>query len=564
MSKKLWILWDNWHILAAKLTKNSKKKESVKKCAGFFDRSRQNRCFCQSDGIPHMQEPIRWPPRRHAVLINEQVQDMSQKLKDKVLQTARKYQMFGNDSHIIIGLSGGPDSICLFDVLREIAANTQLKLYAVHINHCLRPGAADEDQAYVEKICESAGVPCRSFRVDCNEMASRLKMTSEEAGRKARYDSFSAAARHLADQGIPREKIAIALAHNANDNAETVLFRIIRGTGTDGLAGIPYKRTDKDGFAIVRPILDISREEIENYCRIRGLNPRIDHTNSENIYTRNKIRNLLIPYIRENFNENFTDCLNRLSRIASEDRDCLKMEAEEAFRNALCPDETGETRGSSDMQRSGSKRLALKLKPLQGLHKAVRIRVYTTALEQIGMEQNMSYNQAEGIEQIRISESPSASFSLSGSVKVCREYDKLVFLETGEDSMPDGMPSGWRLKQMTYEMFKDFRRKAERRGTVYGAFEGVSPDEIKIRTRLPGDRINIGTGAKKIKDLLIDEKVPKVYRDDILLLARGSDVLWVLPSEHFTSGQLVDKGRFSADFKVGGTKTDKVIVLEKL
>ncbi len=495
---------------------------------------------------------------------------MSQKLKEKIAQTIEKHRMFAEDAHIVIGLSGGPDSVCLFDVLKEIAKDTDIHLYAVHVNHCLRPVAADEDQAYVENLCQQSDVPCFTFKTDCGQMAASLKMTSEEAGRKARYDAFSSVAASLADRGVERDKITIALAHNANDNAETVLFRIIRGTGTDGLAGIPYKRPDGSGFMIVRPLLDISRREIEEYCREKELSPQIDHTNSENLYTRNKIRNLLIPYIEQNFNENFTDSLNRLSRIAAEDRDFLRKEAEKAFRMAL-PDKDNSGAGTSE-----EKSLALRLKPLQGLHRAVRKRVYTTALEQIGMGQNMSYNQAEAIENIRLSESPSASFSLSGNITVSREYDRLVFSAAKkEDPSPeDKMQSlagrqqegqeRWHMEQMTFGQFETYRREADGRGAVYGAFQGVDPQELQIRTRLPGDRISIGKGTKKIKDLFIDEKVPKAYRDRIFLLARGSDVLWILPSAHFTSQQLVRKGRFSADFKVDGKKTDRVIVLEKL
>ena len=122
----------------------------------------------------------------------------------------------------------------------------------------------------------------------------------------------------------------------------------------------------------------------------------------------------------------------------------------------------------------------------------------------------------------------------------------------------------WHMEQMTFGQFETYRREADGRGAVYGAFQGVDPQELQIRTRLPGDRISIGKGTKKIKDLFIDEKVPKAYRDRIFLLARGSDVLWILPSAYFTSQQLVRKGRFSADFKVDGKKTDQVIVLEKL
>ena len=474
--------------------------------------------------------------------------DTIQKTRKKVLQTAAKHNMLQNVSHIVIGLSGGPDSVCLFDILRHVAEEKDIKLHAVHVNHGLRPGAADEDMIYVQNICNEADVPCEVFYADCRAMAAELKMTSEEAGRKVRYDAFSEVCRKIVSSGVPKDKIAIALAHNANDNAETVLFRIIRGTGTDGMAGIPYTREDREGFRIIRPLLDTERKEIEDYCAHRELRPRIDHTNSENIYTRNKIRNMLIPFIQENFNGNITEGLNRLSRIASCDRDFLRSEAENAFKTLR--------RGDSISGDENSE--VLLIEPLRNLHRAVRMRVYAVALEKLGMEQNLTYNQAEGIEDILFGENPSASFSLSGGIIATREYDRIRFGRRRAENRRQGE---WKLTEMTRDELKEYRKTADA-GKIFGVFPGVKAEETEIRTRRPGDIIRTGNGTKKIREFLIDEKVPKAFRDSIFMLTKGNEVLWVLPSEHFPNPALREKGRFAQDAarKAG----DTVIVLEKL
>jgi tRNA(Ile)-lysidine synthase len=217
------------------------------------------------------------------------------KARDTILKTIKEHSLFSPGDHIVMGLSGGPDSLCLFDVLFEEKDELGIELTAVHINHKFRPGAAEEDQRFVEEFCESRGVTCNSFEVDCEKLAAELDMTSEEAGRKARYDSFNLVARAVEVMGAPHDRIKIVVAHNRNDQAETVLFRIIRGTGTDGLSGMEYSYMGGGGYEIIRPLLDTQRSDILKYCNARKLEPRMDHTNEQAIYGRNKIRLKVIP-----------------------------------------------------------------------------------------------------------------------------------------------------------------------------------------------------------------------------------------------------------------------------
>ena len=483
-------------------------------------------------------------------------------MKKKTLQTIRKHNLIEEGMHIVLGLSGGPDSVCLFDILRDMACDLDLKLYAVHVNHKFRPVAAEEDQLYVEELCKKYDIPCYSFVTDCNILAKEEGLTSEEAGRKARYDAFGKVAEELVKSGVAKEKIAIALAHNANDQCETILFRIMRGTGTDGLAGIPYTRFDENEFKIIRPILDLKREEIEKYCEDRNLQPRIDHTNDENLYARNKIRNLLIPYLADNYNENIIDTINRLGKIAAEDKSYMSMKAQEAYEAALFSEQKGNFNG----------KIELEVKVLQNLHNAIRFRVYTTALANIGMEQNITYAQGELIDKVLMSKSPSAMCDLTDGFVVLREYDRIVFRQNSTNVDTESVDveakdcskspeDSYNFLCMTHGEFEEYKKTAK---VTYGAFQGITQKELSIRTRKPGDVINTGNGTKKIQDFFVDQKVPKHCRDDIKLLAKGSKVLWVLPSENFSSENMRQKGRFSADFRVQKDTEDMVIVLEIL
>ena len=197
----------------------------------------------------------------------------AEKTFQNVKKLIQKEYLLQKGMHVIVGLSGGPDSVCLFDMLCRLAEELALQLYPVHVNHQFRPGAAERDQAFCETLCTTRGWSCRSFVYDCAQIAEAEGMTAEEAGRKVRYEAFGMTAADLLCRGIAAQEIAIAVAQNANDQAETILFRILRGTGTDGLAGIAKKRYEtvrwetaaksaEAQIAVIRPLLETQRAEI--------------------------------------------------------------------------------------------------------------------------------------------------------------------------------------------------------------------------------------------------------------------------------------------------------------
>ena len=277
-------------------------------------------------------------------------------LIDTVRKTIEEHALLRQGDHVVLGLSGGPDSLCLFHVLKRLAPEYDLTIHPVHVNHRLRPEAAEQDQAWVEAFCAGEGMPCRSFVVDCNALAAERGMTGEEAGRTARYDAFCRVAEEVAGgsdgaagsegEAGPRASVRIAVGQNANDQAETILHRLLRGTGTDGLAGMAYSRLER-GFPVIRPLLDVTREEIEEYCRQQGLEPLIDHTNLEPVYTRNRIRLEILPTLAE-VNGNIVETLVRMGRIAAADSDFLWRAAEEAYGQVLIEAAPEGTEGPAD------------------------------------------------------------------------------------------------------------------------------------------------------------------------------------------------------------------------
>ena len=501
-------------------------------------------------------------------------------MKNKILKTITEHNLITDGMHIVLGLSGGPDSVCLFSVLCSLTEEMNLTIHPVHINHKFRPGAAEEDQAYVEELCLSKGVSCRSFVYDCPVIAKEQKLTPEEAGRNARYEAFFKVASELRSKGIPADNIAVAVAQNANDQCETILFRIMRGTGTDGLSGIAYKRMGDDGTAVIRPLLDVTRDEIEKYCAEHKLNPRIDHTNSQTVYTRNRIRLELIPYMAENFNSNIVETVNRLGRIAAEDRDYMYLQAQTIFDKIrqVEPGKQSEPgkQGSPGRQAGpDDQQISIFTAPLENLHPAIRFRIYNIALDNVGMEGNVTRAQIEAVDKVRISENPSASVELAGGFRVRRAYDMLVFDRKAGGVQADSL--GWKLTVMNRQEYCEFMEArqletARQSGIAkpglqtYGAFSGrvlETGAKPELRTRRDGDIISIKGGTKKLQDFFTDCKVPAIYRDEMLLLAVGNRVLWVMPSEHFPDERNRQKGRFSYEFRANPSLDETIIVLEK-
>jgi len=279
-------------------------------------------------------------------------------LEKLVLEYIKKNNLIEENDKVLVAVSGGPDSMCLLNILYSLRETLKIELYVAHINHLIREDAKS-DAEYVQKYCEDRNIKFFLKECDVQEKSKQEKISVEEAGRNVRYDFFKEIAN---EYNINK----IATGHNKNDLAETLIMNILRGTGTQGLKGIMSKSGKGDGSLFqfsqnspfimdkvthkgaslidkkyyIRPLLDTSREEIEKYCVENKLEPRIDSTNFENEYTRNKIRNIVIPYIKEEFNPNIIETLVRLSQIATEEQEFIDLEVEKQYKNVVITEET--------------------------------------------------------------------------------------------------------------------------------------------------------------------------------------------------------------------------------
>ena len=243
-------------------------------------------------------------------------------MKNKVLETIQKYKLIENNDKIVLGVSGGPDSIAMLNILNDIKnddnINLNFSIVVAHINHLIRE-EAKQDEEYVKEFCKERNIEFYSKSIDVQKIANTNKIGTEEAGRNVRYEFFD-------EVLIKTNSNKIAIAHNKNDKIETIIMHILRGSGINGLKGIEPKREK-----YIRPLIECERNQIEEYCQKENLNPRIDKTNFENIYTRNKIRNVVIPYIKKEFNENIINTMDRFSNLITEEDEYIENQVKDIF-----------------------------------------------------------------------------------------------------------------------------------------------------------------------------------------------------------------------------------------
>ena len=330
----------------------------------------------------------------------------------KMKKTIREQELIERGDSVVVGFSGGPDSLCLLQALYIMKEELQIRtLAAVHVNHLYRGEAADRDEAFCREYCRERGILFRAVRADVEALAKEWKTGSEEAGRQVRYDEFARMATELGGAKI-------AVAHNREDQAETLLLRIVRGTGTAGLCGIDYKR--KDG--VIRPLLDCFRKEIEAFLSEEGLTPCIDHTNLEPVYNRNVVRLEVIPYINEKMGGDLTASLARLSEIAREDRDFIDGFVEEILK-------TAEVEATVTVPRE----------VLKNAHPAVMKRAIQKCFEAAGLPQDITFAHLDRAAEFLKSERTTGDVGFPhGFVMKCR-YDKVSFekeASAGEGRLP--------------------------------------------------------------------------------------------------------------------------------
>lgn len=337
-------------------------------------------------------------------------------LKKKVYETIKEKKLLESKRYdVVLGFSGGPDSLALFNVLVELSLDYvksngkygyDMYIHPVHINHNLRGEDSDMDEKFVVDFSKDMASKypdivrdATVYSVDIEGYSKAMKLSTEETGRKIRYMKFLEAGRELSDP-------VIMVAQNANDRAETILFRLLRGTSIKGLEGIPYERYE-DELRVVRPLLDCTREEIETYLKEKDLNPRIDKTNLEEMYSRNKIRLDLIPKLKE-YNPNIIETLNRFSDSLLPINEYLDKEADSYIKSI---------NGNS-----------IRVKELKEIPKVIRYEIYKKMLSNIGMKEDITKVHLDEIDKMVGPTNHKVTIvELANNYRVSKEEGKFTF-----------------------------------------------------------------------------------------------------------------------------------------
>lgn len=433
---------------------------------------------------------------------------------EKVIENIEQNQMFNYGDKVVVGFSGGPDSACLVHVLHTLKERLGIEVIAAHVNHCLRGEEADRDEQYVEEFCKKIGIQCYIKREDIHKVSKENGISCEMAGREIRYEFFQEVLKKVDGQKI-------AIAHNANDQAETVLMRMMRGAGLEGLVGIKAVRDD----IYVRPILTIDRKEIEEYCEVNNLNPRIDKTNLENIFARNKVRLELIPYIQDNFNKDIIESLNRMAETIKTDNDYINEMVRNCF-SEYCTKEKG-------------KIVISKNAFLQ--HEAILTRIIRVALGYVkGDLRNFEKVHIYDIINLQ-KHSTGKRIMLPGNVEALNNYGSINLyikkqrepLENKSyildiDKVNDICEAGIEVDMQKHIVQKSFQF-TKNNLIKYFDYDKIN-SYISLRFRKNGDKFSpLGMkGSKKLKDLFMDLKIPKDERDNIPLICFGDDIAWIV------------------------------------
>lgn len=446
----------------------------------------------------------------------------------KVREFVRQQNMWEENDHIIAGISGGADSVCLFLMLLELKKEWNLKLTAVHVHHGLRGREADEDEAFVRELCEKYQVAFRSFRVDAADEARRRRISEEEAGRELRRELFEQV---RCEEGADR----IAVAHHRNDNVETFLFRLCRGSGIEGLCGMrPVNGR------IVRPLLCVSRREIEAYLSERGQSYCTDRTNKENTYSRNKIRNQLIPYMEREVNagciSHIADTMEQFLEIqeymqeelAKIEKDCVIFEEDRVYII-----EESYSRQPEILRKMLLKKCLIHISGKQRDIGSIHIRALENLMGlQCGREVHLPYEV--------LAEKDYKGIRLSKKREGRRKEEP--YADTGGADAPEGKCSACAKGDMILQIpcakgpvrTRVFARRTdanilEKTHTKWFDYD-IIKNSLQIRTRKPGDYLVVDRkgSRQKLKSYFVNEKIPKEKRDNILLLAEGNHILWII------------------------------------
>lgn len=461
-------------------------------------------------------------------------------LAREVVAYIRREGLVVRGDTVVVGVSGGPDSLCLLHVLWAHRAELEIDLHVAHLNHQLRGAEAEADAHFVAGLASRWGLPCTVEARDVAAVAREHKMAIEEAARRARYAFLLRVARR---GGAAR----IAVAHQADDQTETVVMHWLRGSGLAGLRGMlpatpmsALRLLDPSAEGapvwLVRPLLETPRVEVERYCDAEGLEPRFDRSNLDTTLFRNKLRHELIPYLERAYKPNFSEIVRRSARVIRDDYDLLCELRDQAWRDTVCS-ATDEV-------------VTVRREAWRALHPSLQRGLIRRAVGQLRHSlRDLGFSHVEAARQVGLEGDVGAEATLPAGLVWAVGYRTITLAKAGYQPAPefpalrvdrvelrvpgvtplpeDGeatvraipreeLPAGWAQNADPWRAYLD--------GDVTGT-------DLALRRRQEGDRfcpLGLGGKHKLVSELLVNDKVPAQWRDQVSLLVRGDgEIMWV-------------------------------------
>ena len=489
-------------------------------------------------------------------------------LREKVRETIKKFEMLSPSDRVVVGVSGGPDSIALLHILKELIPQLKISLSIAHLNHGFRGKESDRDAEYVQELALELGLPVIVESRDVPAFIKEEGLSPEDGARRARYDFFARVVKRV-------KANKVALGHNADDQAETVLMRLLRGSGREGLGGIPPVRELKPGskVKVIRPLIEATREEVEEYLKEQGIKSRLDASNIEPVYLRNKIRLKLLPLLTK-YNPNIKSILVRTAQILGEEDRYLEGIVNRHLKRIV---------------KKGKEGITLDIIKLSSLSLPIQRRILRETLGAIkGNKLDIQLSHIDDVlDLLRVR--GRASLDLPGNILITKEYRRLSLGFKKEERAPSfnyslkvpgitkvpeiGLSFRTKiLKERPRALKKALKKRAyfdyegalslapstkKARITRFSSaserlsYYGRIKAPLSLRNRETGDRFQpLGMrGSKKLKDFFIDEKIPLKERERIPLLVSGKEIIWVV------GHRISDKAKIT-------NKTKKVLIVE--
>ena len=427
---------------------------------------------------------------------------------ETVWKTVEQYQMLEKGDNVLLGISGGPDSMALLDLLYKKRETYGIRLFVVHVDHRLRPEAKEEAE-YVRSFTEKREIPFRLFSVDVQQYAKMHHMSFEQAGHEVRFSCFQEAAKEW-------QITKIALGHHRDDRVETVLMHMIQGTGLDGLCAMPAR----DG-KLIRPLANVSKEDLIRYCEEGKIRYFTDQTNLETDCLRNKIRLELIPQM-EQYNGKVKEGILRMEESASADLDFLEKTVD-----SLCETYEKKTEGGISFPKN----------PIRDAHTAIQRRLLRRLYRNLtGTERNLTFRHTEQMRQMLSQDRTVGRISLPGHVIFSCVYEE-VRMQYEQNDSETSYCVAWDLsKTLRITGIGEFSaRKLSGAVSAYKDLHTVFTDAqqtasvLQIRTRKSGDQVQpVGmNGHKSLKKFMIDRKIPAKERARLPIVTSGDEIIWI-------------------------------------